>query len=74
MNYFEEIKKGLVAKGAKGNITKESDLREIGIDSLDLMDSVVDLEQKLNIQLSDDTLMSIKTVNDIVVAVEELVK
>lgn len=74
MNYFEEVKKGLIAKGAKGNITKDSDLTMIGIDSLDLMDSVVELEKKYNIQLSDDTLMSIKTVNDIIVAIEELVK
>ncbi|WP_338983221.1 phosphopantetheine-binding protein [Spiroplasma endosymbiont of Othius punctulatus] len=74
MNYFEEIKKGLIAKGAKGSITKDSDLRSVGIDSLDLMDSVIELETKLNIQFSDETLMAIKTVNDIVVAVEELVK
>ncbi len=74
MNYFEEIKKALVEKGAKGSITKESEFKSMGLDSLDLMDMVIILEEKLNITLSDDQLLNMKTVGDLLNTVEALVK
>ncbi|AHI53239.1 acyl carrier protein [Spiroplasma culicicola] len=72
MNYFEEIKKNLMDKGAKGSITKDSEFKNLGLDSLDLMDMVVVLEEKLNITLSDDQMMSLNNVSDLVKVIEEL--
>ncbi|ATX70595.1 acyl carrier protein [Spiroplasma clarkii] len=72
MNYFEEIKKALIAKGAKGNITKETEFRSLGLDSLDLMDMVITLEEKLNISLSDDQVMSMQKISDLIQILEEL--
>ncbi|AOG60765.1 acyl carrier protein [Spiroplasma helicoides] len=74
MNYFEEIKKTLINRGAKGNIVGDSEFRSLGLDSLDLMDMIVQLEEKLNVSLSDDQLLEIKTVNDLVKVIENLVK
>lgn len=74
MNYFEQIKKALTEKGAKGNITKETDFKTIGIDSLDLMDMIVTLEDELGITVSDDQLTSINTVGDLLAVIDELVK
>ncbi|AKU79388.1 acyl carrier protein [Spiroplasma turonicum] len=72
MNILEEIKKELVKKGAKGNISKETSFKDMEIDSLDLMDLVVSLEAKLEISISDDDLLSLKTVNDVVLIIEKL--
>ncbi|QEH62240.1 acyl carrier protein [Spiroplasma chinense] len=74
MNYFEEIKKSLVAKGAKGSITKDSVFKAMGLDSLDLMDMIVLLEDELNITFSDEQMSDINTVNDLITTIEELVK
>lgn len=41
-------------------------LNETGIDSLSLLDLVTELEDKHGIAISDDELMSIKTIEDIV--------
>lgn len=74
MNYFEEIKKALINKKAKGNIEKETKFKDMGLDSLDLMDMVVTLEEKHGFSLSDDQLLSIKTVNDLICILEEISK
>ncbi|QBQ08083.1 acyl carrier protein [Spiroplasma gladiatoris] len=74
MNYFEEVKKTLISKGTKATITKDTEFKALGLDSLDLMDMVVYLEEKLDITLSDDQLLEIKTVNDLVGIIETLAK
>ncbi len=49
----------------KQKFTNESDIFEIGIDSLDLVELVTEAEDELGIQVSDEALASIKTVKDI---------
>ncbi|AUF83356.1 acyl carrier protein [Mesoplasma syrphidae] len=72
MNIYEEIVKELKAKGAKGALTKETKVASIGIDSLDLMDMIVTLEDRLEIRVPDDKLMNLETIGDLINLVEEL--
>ncbi|WP_026389198.1 acyl carrier protein [[Acholeplasma] multilocale] len=72
MNIYEEIIKELKAKGAKGAINKGSKFNTMGIDSLDLMDMIVTLEDKLDIRVPDDKLNELETVDDLVKLAEEL--
>ncbi|UVD81838.1 phosphopantetheine-binding protein [Mycoplasma iguanae] len=51
--------------GAK-NLKKDSIILNVGIDSLDLVEMVTDLEEHFSIEISDDELMSIKTINDVI--------
>ncbi|MBQ2661992.1 MAG: acyl carrier protein [Clostridia bacterium] len=52
---------------APESITKESRLIEdLKADSLDVVELIMDLEQKYNIEIPDDELPNIKTVGDIV--------
>ncbi|AUB31994.1 acyl carrier protein [Spiroplasma floricola] len=74
MNYFEEIKKALVNKGAKGTISTNTEFKSMGLDSLDLMDMIVTLEEKLNISISDDDLLSMKKVSDLLEVIEKITK
>ena len=70
--------KEIIYKKLKG-LTKQkfddkSDIYEIGIDSLDLVELVTDTEDELNIEVSDSDLESIKTVGDVVKIFEKATK
>lgn len=69
MDYFDMIKDRLGAK-AKGEITKESSFKELGVDSLDLVDLVYELEEELNVEFADEELMNLKTVQDVLNLIE----
>lgn len=55
----------------------ESDLnkpfKDLGLDSLDVFDVIVNLEKRLNIQLPDETLMKLKSINDLIEEVNKIV-
>lgn len=73
-NYFMEEKvykeiKNLIKKKFNKNIEKDTILSETGIDSLDLLDLIVDAEDSHNVKITNDELMSIKTIQDVVDAI-----
>ena len=47
-------------------ITRESTLKELQIDSLDLVEIVVSAEEETNVTFEDDELLDLKTVGDVV--------
>jgi len=54
------------------SITLETNLQEMGIDSLDVFSLLFELENAFQISIPDDDVRSIKTVNDIVEGVKKL--
>lgn len=65
-----------IAKDKKINLSEKlfnANLKEIGIDSLVSIDLIVKIEEEFKIVLPDDILMNIKTPNDIINAVLNLV-
>lgn len=66
MNCFEEFKKIIALHSKKENITLESNLKDLGLDSLDLLEIVTEGEEALNIRFEDEELLSFKTVKDVV--------
>ena len=62
---FEEVKKTIKSK-FKVDVKLDTTIAETGIDSLDLLDLMVDVEKKYNVTIEDDKLLSIKTIQDIV--------
>ncbi|SFW07103.1 acyl carrier protein [Chlamydia abortus] len=58
---FEEVK-----KYTKKNFNEKSLIKDLEIDSLDLLMLVTDLEKKFNLHVSDQELMEIKLVDDII--------
>ncbi len=66
METFERIKKELQKKVKNKKITEESSFKNLGIDSIDLLDFVVNLEKELKIEISDQELMEIEKVSDVV--------
>ena len=68
-----EILKAIENKSGK-KVTTKSVLKDIGMDSLDMLDQVVEFEAKYNIKINDEDLFEIKSVQDIVNTVEKYVK
>lgn len=53
-------------------ITLETNLQELGIDSLDVFTLLFELENAFKISIPDDDVRSIRTVNDIVDGIKKL--
>ncbi len=70
MNYLEQIKEVLGPKLKDHELTENSNFKELGIDSLDLVDLVFQMEEALGVQFEDEELLSIQTVGDLIKLVE----
>lgn len=74
MDVLTEIRKVLKERGVSKQVDLNTEFKSLGLDSLDLMDLVIEAEKKFGIQISDDKLMDIKTVADLVKIIEEVKK
>jgi acyl carrier protein len=45
-------------------IRREASFQELGLDSLDTMEFIVDTEEKLSVELTDEEVLNMKTVMD----------
>ena len=54
-------------------ISLETPLKDLGVDSLDTVTILFEIEKRLKISIPDDQLHSIQTVRDIVERIQELV-
>ena len=72
MTNFEQIKKILVEQLELDEdiVTPETTIEDLGVDSLDLVEAVMTIEDTFNIKIEDTDLESLKTVNDFVKYVE----
>ena len=66
MNCFEEFKKIISNHCKSSEITLDSNLKDLGLDSLDLLEIVTEGEELLNIRFEDEELLSFKTVADVI--------
>ena len=61
-----------VKRSPADKITLETNLQELGIDSLDVFTLLFELENAFKISIPDDEVRSIRTVNDIVEGIKKL--
>ncbi len=76
MNSLELIKAAIVAvdpsKSPKlGAVAPETEIRELGMDSVATMEMVGYLEEKLDTQFSDEVMIRIQTFGDLIALVEK---
>ena len=74
MNDFEIIKKALSTKVKNKEITETSTFNELGLDSLDLLELVLEVESDLGVHFEDEQLIGFKGIEDVLNAVKELRK
>ena len=75
--FLEAIKKAISEEFFvdENEITEESRLKEdLGIDSLESMQLILDMEQKFNIHVEDEEVMEIETVADVIALLEKKTK
>ena len=65
MNYFDKIKERLDSKIKDKDITVDTSFKDLGVDSLDLVDLVFELEEELGVTFEDDELLQLKTIQDL---------
>ena len=70
MNTYDELLKILKDKVTVSEITLSSDLRKLGVDSLDLVEIIMDVEDKFGIQFETEDLNKFVTVEDVVKAID----
>lgn len=65
----------LVYKVAGRPVFKDSDLqKDLGMDSLDMVEIILNVEQEFDIRIPDDVASDVKTVQDIIDKINELSK
>ena len=65
MEYYDKIKERLESKLNGKELTPDSSFKDLGIDSLDLVDLVFELEEEIGVEFEDNELMQIKTVQNL---------
>lgn len=74
MNTIDEIRKSFAERIHKDHIDDNMTLKELGLDSLDVVELCLDLEDRYHIQFETDELSSFKTVGDLFAAIEKKTK
>lgn len=71
---FEKIKRIMVEQlgVSESDITMDTSFEELGVDSLDLFQIIIEIEEEFNVQIEDAE--SIKTVSEAVKFVEDRVQ
>ena len=65
-NTEEKIKEIFGKRVDLSNVTPETTLQSLDIDSLDLVEAMMDLEEAFGVQFTNDEILTLKTVKDIV--------
>ena len=71
MNKLEEIKKMFADKVKVDNVDPNMELKALGLDSLDLVELIMDIEDKYGVEFSNEELMGFKTVGDVLDSIEK---
>lgn len=71
MNKLEGIKNMFAEKVKVDNINPNMELKALGLDSLDLVELIMDIEEKYGVEFSNEELMSFKTVEDVLKSIEK---
>lgn len=62
----------IIKKRTSKKFDKSTEITFLGFDSLDLVELVMEIEEELEIKIPDDKLSVIKTIDDLLVLVDDL--
>lgn len=70
MTIKEEVLQGLQDKLALSSIDENSRLQDLGIDSLDVVEYLLEIEERYNVEFPPEEMANLKTINDLVNLIE----
>lgn len=66
METFELLKSLVMEKiGESALITPQTNLMELGIDSIDLVEIILNFEEQMNLAIEDEAMLEMQTVQDV---------
>ncbi len=71
MSKIEEIRKAFAERLGVEALDESKALKDLGLDSLDIVEMCLDMEEKAGIQFETAELASFKTVGDLLSAIEK---
>ena len=74
MNLVNEVLANFQKIAKNKEVTLESNVKELGLDSLDIVDLLMDMEEKYNIEFENEEMTDLVTVGDVVKAIEAKLK
>jgi len=74
MNTIEKVQEIFAKKVKIEKLNPTIELRELGLDSLDLVELMMDIEEEFKIEFDNDEMVGFKTIQDVVKAIEAKVK
>lgn len=74
MNTIEKVQEIFAKKVKVEKLDPNIELRELGLDSLDLVELMMDIEEEFKIEFDNDEMVSFKTLTDVVKAIDAKVK
>ena len=70
MDVIETVKSILAEKIDISTLNEEDSLQDIGLDSLDLAEVMISIEEALNIEFTSDEIMKLATLKDVLKLIE----
>lgn len=74
MDKINEIKAKLASAAHKDSIDENMNLKDLGLDSLDIVEMLLELEQQYNVHFDDMDMSNLVTVKDLLNAVSSQLK
>lgn len=74
MDAIETVKNILSEKVDVANLKEEDSLQSLGLDSLDLVEVMLEIEDKLSIEFTSDEIAQLSTLKDVVKLIERKTK
>ena len=74
MDIKTEVLKNFTKIAKAKEVTLDSNIKELGLDSLDIVDLLMDMEEKYGIEFENEEMTSLVTINDVVSAISAKLK
>ena len=71
MNTENIVIEGLKKVAKNKEVTLESNLKDLGLDSLDVVELLMDLEEEFDVEFENEEMVSLKTVKDVVETIDK---
>ena len=71
MDIREKVKEIISKRCNIENINEEDDLSKLGLDSLDLVEAMLEIEEAFNIEFDNDEIANLKTIKEVLTLIEK---
>ena len=71
MSVKDEVLQGLQDKLALSSIDENSRLQDLGIDSLDVVEYLLEIEERYGVEFPPEEMADLKTINDLILLIEK---